>query len=44
MREGINPVFHVWVVIDRVVVEVAELRGVPLESGALEGCGNVGFD
>lgn len=30
MRETINLALHVWVIIERVAVEVAELRDVPL--------------
>ena len=30
MRESINPVFHAWVVIERIAVKVAKFRGVPL--------------
>ncbi len=44
MGEGINPALYARVVIERVVIEVAELRGVSLESGALEEYGDVGFD
>ncbi len=44
MGEGINPTLYAQVVIECVVVEVAELRGVPFKSGALEGCSNIGFD
>lgn len=30
MGESINPAFPTWVVIEHIVVEVAEFRGVPL--------------
>ena len=43
MGKGIDPAFHARVVVEGVAVEVAELRGVPLKSGASKGCGNVGF-
>ena len=43
MWESINLVFHAWIVIERIVVKVAELRGVPLQIGALERYSNVGF-
>ncbi len=44
MEKGIDLVFHARVVIKGIAVEVAELRGIPLQGGALKGCGNVGFD
>lgn len=44
MEEDINLVLHAWVIIERIAVEVAKLKDVPLESGASEGYGNVGFD
>ena len=44
MGECINPALHARVVIERVAIEITELRGVPLHGGALEGYGNVGFD
>lgn len=43
MRESINPVFHTWVIIKRVVVKVDKFGGVSLEDGALKGSSNVGF-
>lgn len=30
IEESINPVFYAWVIIECVVVKVAEFRGVPL--------------
>lgn len=42
--ESINPALYTRVIIERVVVKVAELRGVPLKDGALERCGNVSSD
>ena len=44
MGEGINLVLYARVVIGRVAVEVAELKGILLKGGALERCGNVGVD
>ncbi len=44
MGEGIDPAFHARVVVEGIAVEVAELRGVPLQGGASKRCGNVGFD
>lgn len=44
IRESINSVLYTWVVIERVAVEVTELRGVLLQGRALEGCSDVGFD
>lgn len=44
MEECINLVFHAWVVIKCVAIEVAELKGIPLQGGALKRCGNVGLD
>lgn len=42
--ESINLALHAWVVIECVAVKVAELRDVPLQDGALEGCNNIGID
>lgn len=44
MREDINPALHARVIIERVAVEVAELRDVPLKGKASERCGHVSFD
>lgn len=44
MGKSINPALYTWVVIKCITVEVAELRGVPLEGGASEGYSNVSFD
>lgn len=41
MGESINPTLYAWVIIKRVTVEVAELKSVPFEGGASEGCGNI---
>lgn len=30
MREGINPVFHTWVIIKHVIIKVPELRSILL--------------
>lgn len=44
MGEGINPAFYARVIIEHVAVEVAELKGVPFESRALERFDYIGFD
>lgn len=44
MGESINPAFYTRVVIERVAVKVAELRGILFEGRVLKGCGNVGLD
>ena len=43
MGEGVDPALYSRVVVEGVAVEVAEFRGVPLQGGASEGRGNVGF-
>lgn len=43
MKEGINPAFYIWVVVQYIMVKVAKLIGVPFESGTLEQCRNVRF-
>lgn len=42
--ECINLALYVRVVIEYVTVEVTELKGIPLQGGALKRCSNVGFD
>lgn len=44
IKEGVDSAFHAQVVVKGIAVEVAELKAVPLQSGASKGCGNVGFD
>lgn len=44
MEEGVDPAFHARVVVEGIAIEVAELRGLPLQGGASKGCGNVGLD
>lgn len=44
MGEGIDLTFHAQVIIEGIAIEVAELKGIPLQDGASKGCGNVDFD
>lgn len=44
MKKSINPVLYTWVIIERIAVEVIELRGVPLKGRALDRYGDVGLD
>ena len=43
MGEGIDPALHSRVVVEDVAIKVAEFKGIPLQSGASEGRGDVGF-
>lgn len=44
MGECVDQALYARVVVEGIAVKVAEFRGVPLQGGALKGCGNVGFD
>ena len=44
MGENVNPALHARVVIERVVVKVAQFWRVPLQGGASQGRGDVGLD
>lgn len=44
IKKGINPAFHTRVVVEGIMVEIAKLRDVPLQGGALKRCGNISFD
>lgn len=44
MKKSINPVLYTWVIIERIAIEVIELRGVSLKGRALDRYGDIGLD
>lgn len=44
MGEDVDLVFHAWVIVEGIVVEIAEFRGLPLQGRASKGYDNVDFD